>query len=780
MYMEPVAMVQAIGVLVAILVGLTVLTGLAVGGFLGYLYWQRWKDREQRALDFVLLQVAVPKDNEVKIDAMEQMIGAFHSLGKAGGMFSTKVAEHISLELVAKYGDIRFYIAAPRKIQDLVEKQIHGVYAGADIRVVDEYNLFFEEGAVAWAQIGLKSESFKPLKTYKDLATDSMNSVTSALAKMQEGEGAAIQLILAPAGNSWRQMGRRFVSGTKKKEADPDKASYKTEAKSLEAIDTKIAKPGFEVTIRIVVSSKDEEMAKTHLNNIKSTFEQFMSDHNSLGSQKVWAQHTFMTDFIYRYPRVIHWWTQKSIMTADEIASIYHFPNKTVETPNIFWLRAKRAPAPANIPTEGLYLGKSVYRGVERPVYMGDADRQRHMYLIGKTGTGKSEYLRELILQDIYAGKGVALIDPHDMAEDLLNFIPPHRAEDVVYFDPGDTDRPLGLNMMEAKTEKERHFVTGAIISLMYKLYDPHKTGIIGPRFEHAIRNAMLTVMEAVPGGGLIELVRTQTDAKYVQELLPRVTDPVIRRYWTDQIAQTADFHKSEILDYLVSKFGRFITNKTMRNIIGQTESSLDFRKIMDEQKILIVRLNKGALGEENAQFLGLVLVPRILMAALSRTDMPEAQRKDFYLYVDEFQNFATPDFATILSEARKYRLSLIMANQFVSQIDQEIRDAIFGNIGTMMCYRVGADDAGVLARQFDGVFNEQDLQNIDKYNLFVKTLVKNEPVPPFTMDITKDMKELEARRNVKVGEMIRELSRLKYGKDVTEVEAEIQKRSNL
>jgi hypothetical protein len=232
-------------------------------------------------------------------------------------------------------------------------------------------------------------------------------------------------------------------------------------------------------------------------------------------------------------------------------------------------------------------------------------------------------------------------------------------------------------------------------------------------------------------------------------------------------------------LDYLVSKFGRFITNKTMRNIIGQPSSSLDFRKIMDEQKILIVRLNKGALGEENAQFLGLVLVPRILMAALSRTDMPEAERKDFYLYVDEFQNFATPDFATILSEARKYRLSLIMANQFVSQIEQEIRDAIFGNVGTMMCYRVGADDAGVLARQFDGVFNEQDLQNIDKYNLFVKTLVNNEPVPPFTLDITKDMKELEGRRNTKVGEMIRELSRLKYGKDVAEVEAEIQKRSN-
>jgi hypothetical protein len=767
-------------VLFGLLFGILVVVGGIMGVFFGYLYWQRWKDREVRALDFVLLQIAVPKENEVKIDAMEQMLSSLHAMKKAGGLFSTKVAEHIALEIVARPGDIRFYIAAPRNLQDLIEKQIHGVYAGADVRVVDEYNIFFEEGVVSWAQMGLSAESYKPIKLYKELPTDPLNSITSALAKMKEGEGAAIQIILSPAGSDWRGSGKQFVSGVKKSEADPEKAKYKVDARTLEAIESKITKPGFEVTIRVVVTAEDEPTAEMHLNNIKSTFEQFNSDQNGFISQKVWIEHTFMTDFIYRYPRIIHWFTSKSVLTTEELATIYHFPNKTVETPNIYWLRAKRAPAPANIPTTGFYLGKSIYRGQERLVYMGNKDRQRHMYLIGKTGVGKSEYLRELILQDIEAGHGVALIDPHDMAEDLLNFIPPHRAEDVVYFDPGDVERPMGLNMMEASNEKERHLVTGAIINLMYKLYDPHKTGIIGPRFEHAIRNAMLTVMEACPGGGLIELVRTQTDAKYVQELLPKVTDPVIRRYWTDQIAQTADFHKSEILDYLVSKFGRFITNKTMRNIIGQSNSSLNFRKIMDEQKILIVRLNKGALGEENAQFLGLVLVPRILMAALSRTDMPEAERKDFYLYVDEFQNFATPDFATILSEARKYRLSLIMANQFVSQIEQEIRDAIFGNVGTIMCYRVGADDAGNLVRQFDGVFNEQDLQNIDKYNLFVKTIVDNEPVPPFTMDIFKDMDALERRRNRKVGEMIRELSRLKYGKDVAEVEREISSRSNL
>lgn len=760
--------------------GAGVFIGLIVGGFFGYLYWQRWKDREIRALDFVLLQIAVPKDNEVKIDAMEQMVGSFASLGKAGGMFSTKVAEHISLEIVAKKGDIRFYIATPRKLQDLVEKQIHGVFAGADIRIVDEYNIFFEEGEVAWAQMGLSYESFKPIKTFKDLPTDPLNALTSALAKMNEGEGAAIQMILSPASNDWRKSGRGFITSTKKSEADPEKATYKTDAKTLEAIENKITKPGFEVTIRIVVTAADSDTAESHLSNIKSTFEQYTSDQNSFTTQKVWIPHTFMTDFIYRYPRIIHWFTSKSILNTEEVATIYHFPNKTVETPNIYWLRAKRAPAPAMIPTSGLYLGKSVYRGQERPVYMSKKDRQRHMYIVGKTGVGKSEYLRELILQDIEAGEGVCLIDPHDLAEDLLNFIPPHRAEDVIYFDPGDSERPMGMNMMEAKNEEQRHFITGAIINLMYKLYDPHKTGIIGPRFEHAIRNAMLTIMEAVPGGGFIELVRLQTDPKYVQELLPKVTDAVVRRYWTDQIAQTADFHKSEILDYIVSKFGRFITNKLMRNVIGQTKSSFNFREVMDQRKILIVRLNKGALGEENANFLGLLLVPRILMAAMSRTDVPEDQRADFYLYVDEFQNFATPDFATILSEARKYHLNLIMANQFTSQIDDEIKGAIFGNVGTMMCYRVGVADAQFLESEFAPTFNQNDLMNIDKFNLFVKTIVNNEPVPPFTMDVTKDMDEVNARRNTRVGEMIKELSRLKYGRDVVEVDKEISARSGL
>ncbi|OGY21170.1 MAG: hypothetical protein A3A65_03530 [Candidatus Chisholmbacteria bacterium RIFCSPLOWO2_01_FULL_49_14] len=426
-----------------------------------------------------------------------------------------------------------------------------------------------------------------------------------------------------------------------------------------------------------------------------------------------------------------------------------------------------------------MYLGKSSYRGISRKVYISGDDRQRHMYIIGKTGTGKSELLKEMILQDIRAGKGVCFIDPHDMVEKLMELIPPERAEDVIYFDPSDTERPMGLNMLEARTEEQKHFVVSSIIGLMYKLYDPHKTGIIGPRFEHAIRNAMLTVMSE-EGNTFIEVVRVLTDSKYVQELLPKVKDPIVRRYWTDQIAQTADFHKSEVLDYIVSKFGRFVTDKMIRNIIGQSKSAFNFREVMDEGKILLINLAKGKIGEENSNFLGLILVPKILVAAMSRQDIPEEKRRDFYLYVDEFQNFATPDFATILSEARKYRLNLTVANQFIGQVEEEVKQAVFGNVGSLVAFRVGVTDANFLQHEFSPTFNEADLVNIERFNVYIKTIVDNEPMTPFSMDLSKDMTEDHKLRNPKVGEMIRQLSRLKYGSDKEEIEADINKRSRL
>src|SRR3989338_6855159 len=471
---------------------------------------------------------------------------------------------------------------------------------------------------------------------------------------------------------------------------------------------------------------------------------------------------------------------KSSVLNAEELAGVFHLPNKTVETPGIFWVNAKRAPAPAQIPASGLHLGKSVYRGTTKEVYIADDDRRRHVYIVGKTGTGKTELLKYMLMQDIRSGAGVAFIDPHgDAAEDILNMIPPERAEDVIYFNPADTERPIGMNMLEAQSEQEKHFVATYIVGLMYKLYDPHKTGIIGPRFEHAIRNAMLTVMSE-PGNTFVEVVRVLTDARFVQELLPKVDDPVVRRYWTDQIAQTADFHKSEVLDYIVSKFGRFVTNRMIRNIIGQSKSAFNIRDIMDNKKILIVNLSKGKIGDENSDFLGLILVPKILVSAMSRQDVQEEQRKDFYLYVDEFQNFATDTFADILAEARKFRLNLIVANQFVGQVEEEVKNAIFGNVGTIISFRVGVTDANYLQHEFTPIFNESDLINIESPHVYIKTTVNGEPVVPFSLNTTKDMKKWKAMLNPQIGQAIRELSRLKYGRDVTQVEAELASRARL
>ncbi|MEK7182531.1 MAG: TraM recognition domain-containing protein [Patescibacteria group bacterium] len=752
---------------------------VVVAAYIGLTFF-RFRGREERSLDSVLYQVAVPRDNEIKIDAAEQMFAALASIKKGGFWQQFKVQDALSFELVARPEDIRFYVWAPKRLADLVEKQIHGAYPDAEVVEVPEQNIFSEEGKVAFAALQLRTAPYYPIKTYRELATDPLSLLTTALAKMGPGEAAAVQVLVSPTESNWRSAGRAFISQTKKSEADPERASYKVDAKTLETVENKVGKPGFETSVRIVTVAPTLEQAKTHLSNIRSAFEQFSSEHNSFKSRKLWNKSGFVTDFLYRYQPMFHLFgNHPSTLNSEELATLFHLPNKQVTTPHIYWIYSRRAPAPAEIPTEGLYIGKSTYRGVERPVYLSDDDRRRHIYIVGKTGTGKSELLKELILQDIREGKGVCFIDPHDTIEKILPLIPPERAEDVIYFYPRDFERPMGLNLLEAATEEQKHFIASAIINMFYKLFDPYRTGIVGPRFEHAVRNGMLTAM-AEPGTTFVEVVRILTDARFVQELLPKVDDPIVRRYWTDQIAQTSDFHKSEVLDYIVSKFGRFVTDKMMRNIIGQSKSAFDFRDVMDNGKILLINLAKGEIGEENANFLGLVLIPRILMAAMSRQDVPEEERRDFYLYVDEFQNFATPDFAQILSEARKYRLNLCVANQFIGQVEEEVKNAIFGNVGTLMCFRVGVQDANYLAREFSPVFAEEDLLNIERFHVYMKTTVRNEPVPPFSVDLTRDLEEEKKLANPRTAEIIKEMSRLKYGQDRALVEAEITRRARL
>jgi len=399
------------------------------------------------------------------------------------------------------------------------------------------------------------------------------------------------------------------------------------------------------------------------------------------------------------------------------------------------------------------------------------------MYTIWQTGSGKSEFLKHMAYQDIINGEGLAFIDPHgETVEDLLAMVPKERAEDVVYFNPSDYDRPMGINILEADTEEQKHQAINSFISLLYKLYDPNRTGMVGPQLERAVRNVMLTAMSE-PGNTLIEVLKLLTNPKFAEKKIPLIDDPMVKSYWTEQIAQTSDAQKSETLGYFVSKFDRFVTEKLMRNIIGQSRSAFKFRDIMDNKKIFLANLSKGKIGEENSTFLGLLLVPRILVAAMSRAELKPEDRKDFYLYVDEFQNFSTPDFAEILAEARKYRLNLIVANQYIAQIQEDIRNAVFGNVGTMCSFRIGADDAEYMEKQFDPVFSQRDLINLGIGEVSTRLLIEGQPSRPFSFktdwEIIKNLP-----RNEKVGEVIKEISRLKYGRDRRVIESEIAVRA--
>ncbi len=776
------------GLILTLIIFVSLVFTVALGAVVFYIAVTitRMKKREAQSLKMVTLEVKVPKDNEIKIDAAEQMFASFASLSRKKGFWGLfEVGDVMAFEIVGTDGKVGFYLTVPSKLKDLVEKQIYAYYPTCTIDEVEEPNIFTEKGHVAYAGLRLKKPDFQPLKIFRDLPSDSLSAITSSLSKMSPEEGGIVQILIRGTHSEYKKAGKGFVSSEKKKESDPSKATFKVDQRDLERVSDKISKPGFDVEIRLVASSSTKESAESHLKNLETSFSQFSSDQNSLTKVKLFSKYGFMINFVYKFFPIFDSpfkkWHSTSVLSTDELASLFHFPNRTVETPHIAWLAAKTAPVDSRVASEGgTNLGNGYYRGLKRPVHILKSDRRRHVYIIGKTGVGKTELLMEMALQDIRRGDGVCVMDPHgDLVETLLRHIPPERAEDVIYFDPADTERPMGLNLIEARTEDEKHFMTASIINLMYKLYDPQRTGIIGPRFEHAVRNAMLTVMSE-PGNTFIEVVRILTDPTYVREMLPKVTDPMVRRYWLDEIAQTNEYHKSEVLGYIVSKFGRFVTNATIRNIIGQSKSAFDFREVMDTQKILLINLSKGRLGEENSNFLGLVIIPKILVAAMSRQEIPEDERKDFFLYVDEFQNFATPDFATILSEARKYRLGLTVANQFVGQMDEDVKNAVFGNVGTLISFRLGTTDASFISREFHPTFNEQDLQNVERYHAYLKTIVDNDPVGAFSVDMTKDMKKFKAEANENMAKAVIELSRLKYGKPRALIESETIKRSNL
>jgi len=736
---------------------------------------------ERISLDSAVFEVRLPQSNEAEIQAADQLYSGLS--GIAGKMTKFKkwfaARNFISFEIVAFPENIRYYVVCPKKIAGLVEKQINAAYPDAEITPTKDYNIFPEEGLVSFAALTLKEDSYKPIKTYEELNVDSMSVVTSTMSKLNKGEAIAYQIVITPAGTEWRNSGKKFVAKVRDNNSDPEKSKINVEEEVLSGIEKKTEKIGFFTDIRVVSVGKTKDDADGNLQTMISALDQFKKEGcNEFKKMKLRGSdgRDFIHAFVYRIPR------ETTILNTAELSTLYHFPNQTVKTPHLHWLLSKRAPAGPEISsnyTEGsVHLATSIYRDSEKKVYQKLNDRRRHMYIVGKTGSGKTNFLQRMILQDIYNGHGLAFLDPHgDAAEFILNRIPPERAEDVIYFNPADAERPIGFNIMEYSNENEKYRIVESFLGLLNKMFDPHNQGITGPRFQQAVRNGMLTAM-SVPGSSLVEVVRIITDEKYVKKFLPHLTDEVVKRYWTDQIANTQDFHKSEILGHVTSKFEKFVTNKMIRNIIAQSSSGFNVRQVMDNRKILIVNLSKGLIGEENSQFLGLLMVPRILNAAMQRADIPEKDRKDFYLYVDEFQNFATEDFAQILSEARKYRLNLIVANQYIAQIDEKVRDAVFGNVGTIVSFKVGVNDASYLQNEFNPVFDQNDLINLENYNIYSKMLVDGEYPAPFSAKIPYDPEKFPEYNEI--GKMVYELSRLRYGRDKKLVEQEINKRADL
>lgn len=749
------------------------------------------KDRNEKANDGVLMEVRVPRNNEVEIGEAEKMFANLYGIGgKADGIAQNfSVNNCVSFEMVGLPGEIRFFVHAPRKYADLVEKQILGSYQDADVAVVDEYNIFAPNSQIEYARLILAEESYSPIRVADGFTGDPTANVLSTLSQISEGEGALVQLVVAPTDSKWQKGGASFVQNVENNNSDPEKKKINVSQEKIQAINKKISKPGLVSEIRIVTSAPDKGIAKMHLDNILAAFDQYSNPGiNKLKKKKIEKRNekSFLHDVIYRRTPE----TEKSILNLEELAALYHFPNKNVTTPNIRWLLSKELPAGNEISSDvnskdSIWVGNNYFRGKKKIICFKRDDRRRHSYILGQTGTGKSWLMVRMILQDIYNGDGVCFIDPHgSAAEMILERIPPERAEDVIYFNAGDFDRPFGLNIMEYYNEQHKHQIVNSFLALLIRLFDPNNQGYAGPAFQQAVRNSMLTAMSK-PDSTLIEVVRILQDEDWVMNYwLPLVKDELVLRYWTDQVAKTDKKTKAESLTYFISKFDKFTTNLAIRNIIGQSESSFDFREIMDEGKILVVNLSKGLIGDENMSFLGLLIVQKLLAAALSRENIPESQRKDFFFYADEFQNFATEEFNSILSEARKYRLNLTLAHQYIGQLPDDIRDAVFGNVGSMFIARCSPEDAKFLETPFESYVTAGDMVNQGTSRWYVKLLTDGSYPSPFSLNsgYGPDFPDsgFDLSVNKEMSGTIKEISRRKYGRDINVVAEDIRVRSQL
>lgn len=772
-----------------------------------------------------ILKISVPKESkkgdtteetgtqkiQELISVMETMFSTIGSLRAERGVMSWLRGrkDHFSFEIVFEQEKIKFFIAAPTISRSFIEEQVHAQYPDALIEDVPDYNIFSATGVVLGSYLTLRRPSAFPIKTYEKLETDPLNTLTNAFSKLLADEGAALQLVLRSAPAGWRSQGlkiaREMQQGKKlsevekgslgtiakgvgkefasvaagKTQPEQQKEAYRLsplEEEMVKGLEEKASKAGLEANIRVIVSTKTPQRTQQILNSILGSFGQYnIYEYGNSFAKAIPKRRTKMVEqFIYREFND----TYRIILNSEELASIYHFPLMTTETPKIDWLTSRKALPPSNLPEEGIVLGYAEYRGHRYTIRMKQEDRRRHMYIIGKSGSGKSVFIKNLVKQDIEAGRGVCVMDPHgELAQDVIEFVPRERADDVIYFSPADYERPMGLNMLEynPKFPQQKELAVGEMLKIFDSLFDLKATG--GPMFEYYMRNALLLIMDHPESGStLLEIPRVLADDDFRKLKLSKCKNQQVKDFWIKE-AQKAGGEASlaNMVPYIASKLAPFISNEFMRPIIGQQKSAFNIREAMDSQKIVLLDLSKGKVGELNAYLLGMVFVGKILNAALERQDMDPKERKDFYLYIDEFQNFLTDSISAILSEARKYGLDLIIAHQFIGQLEkmQEIRDAIFGNVGSLIAYRVGPEDAEFLEKEFTPVFGKYDLMNVEARTCNAKILIDGTASRPFNFlpiyNAPLEDKELP--------NMIKELSRYKYGRKRELVESEIRER---
>lgn len=714
---------------------------------------------------------------------------------------------HFSFEIIAKDGFVRYYAIVPATLTETVKQAIQSSYPTARVEEKREDNIF-EGGAgieaVSGAELTLNKDYYLPIATYEDTKRDAQLAILNAISNLNKGEGVAVQVLFRPAEKNWSDKSKDYIEsvqkGKKKKTIggnfgdffvdlirapwEVPEAREKTEQEvtttssakqeEINAISNKMRYPAFETLIRVVASSKSKARSEALMGGVISAFSQFDAPEiNGFKVNTLKDPKKLVIDYAFRFFPLK---TNTNILNSIELASIFHLPEQSsIPSSGVERQLTKQVDGPARLATEGVFLGTNEFRGEQKAIYLDDSNRRRHMYVIGQTGMGKSVFLENIAFQDMCDGRGFAFIDPHgDAVDALLKRVPEERIDDVIYFDPSDIEHPVGMNMFEFTNPDQKDFIVQEGITMLQSLFDPQNQGFFGPRGQHMFRNAALLLMSDPNGATFIDIPQCFTDPEFVKSKLKYVTDKAVYDYWTKEFpASQKSNDAGEVITWFSSKWGPFLANTIMRNTLGQVKSGFNIREIMDNKKIFLVNLSKGKLGDINSNLLGMIFVMKFQQAAMSRQNIPEDERQDFCLYVDEFQNFATESFESILSEARKYRLNLIVANQFMTQLTEKIRKALLGNVGSIICGRIGITDADIMVKAFSPTFTAEDLTKTPNYSAIAKVMMFDVPSAPFTMKLPPLMGE----PSDKLMETLKAYSATKYGKTRAEVEKEIEER---